>query len=270
VMLMAKRPHASMLDYGPQEREHLRRRLEQRNLSAVCLAGYTNFTADLAHGDIPHREIQIQYVTELARFARDLGGNMVRIFTGYEDSARSYATQWNMLVEVLRECAQRAAQFNVILGIQNHHDLAVSSEALYDLIRAVNEPNCKAMFDAWAPALQGDDLNASARRMGGITVHTTVANYQRRRRFHYDPSIVNYSAQLPAAQAVPIEEGFIDYRGFFRSLCAGGFSGSVAYELCSPLRDGSDLEILDRYARLFVEFLKQVRNDIQSIDLAGK
>ena len=83
-------------------------------------------------------------------------------------------------------------------------------------------------------------------------------------------SMLDYSAQLPAVQAVPIEEGFIDYRGFFRSLCAGGFTGSVAYELCSPLRDGSDLKTLDRYARLFVEFLKQVRNDIQSMDLAGK
>ena len=262
VMLMAKRPHVSVLDYGPKERARLRSRLEAKHLDTVCLAGYTNFTADLEHGDIPQREMQIHHVVELARLARDLGGNRVRIFTGYEHPARGYATQWNLVVDALRECARRAAEFGVIVGVQNHHDLAVSSEALYDLIQAVHEPNCKAMFDAWAPALHGDNLGEAARKMGGMTVHTTIANYQLRRRFHYDPSIVNYAAQLPALQAVPIQEGFIDYRSFLQALCAGGFSGSVAYELCSPLRDGSNEETLDRYARLFVEFLRQVKAEM--------
>src|ERR1039457_7126693 len=59
VMLMAKRPHLSVLDYGPVECARLQEKLEARNLQSLCLAGYTNFTADLEHGDIPHREMQI-------------------------------------------------------------------------------------------------------------------------------------------------------------------------------------------------------------------
>jgi hypothetical protein len=58
------------------------------DLRAVCLAGYTKFTADLEHGDIPHREIQVRHVLELGRLARDLGGNLVQIITGYEDPTR--------------------------------------------------------------------------------------------------------------------------------------------------------------------------------------
>jgi len=262
VMLMAKRPHLSVLDQSPQDRDRLRSRLERNRLHTVCIAGYTNFTADLEHGDIPHREIQIQHVTELARLARDLGGSLVRVFTGYENDSSSYSAQWNLVIDALRECARRAAEFDVTTGVQNHHDIAASSEALRELIRAVGEPNCKAMFDAWAPALHGDDLDASARKMGPLTVHTTVANYVRLRRFLYDPAVIDYQARVPAVQAVPIEEGFIDYRGFLRSLCAGGFTGSVAYEICSPTRDGGSLEMLDRYARLFLEFLDQVRRDI--------
>jgi sugar phosphate isomerase/epimerase len=149
----------------------------------------------------------------------------------------------------------------VTIGVQNHHDIAASTEALRALIAAVGEPNCRALFDAWAPALHGDDLEASARSMGDITAHTTVANYVRLRRFHYEPAVVNYRAALPSLLAVPIDEGFIDYRGFFRALCAGGFRGSVAYELCSPVRDGGRLETLDRYARGFVEFLDAVRRE---------
>ncbi|MBI1787169.1 MAG: TIM barrel protein, partial [Acidobacteria bacterium] len=87
VMLMAKRPHLSLLDYGQRERAALRQRLEERRMKSVCLAGYNNFTGDWEHGEIPHREIQVHYIVELARLARDLGGNLVRIFTGYEHPA---------------------------------------------------------------------------------------------------------------------------------------------------------------------------------------
>ena len=263
VMLMAKRPHLSVLDYGPKERARLRARLEKNDLQTVCTAGYTNFTADLEHADIPHREIQVQHVTELARLARDLGSRLVRVFTGYEAASQSHSAQWNLVVGALKECSQRAAEYEVTLGVQNHHDIACSSEALFELIRAVGEPNCKAMFDAWAPALHGDDLNQSARKVGAITCHTTIANYVRLRRFHYDPAIVNYDAKVPCLLAVPIEEGFIDYRAFLRALCAGGFAGSVAYEICSPIRDGGSLETLDRYARSFLEFLDRVRHEIE-------
>ena len=262
VMLMAKRPHLSLLDHGPKERARLRSRLEKNGLGTVCIAGYNNFTADLEHGDIPHREIQIHHVTELARLAHDLGGNLVRIFTGYETAAASYSAQWQVVIDALRECARRAAEFGVTIGVQNHHDLAAGTEALRQLIRTVGEANCQAMFDAWAPALHGDDLNASARMMGSLTVHTTVANYCRLRRFHYDPAIINYQPQVPALQAVPIDEGFIDYGAFLRALCADGFTGSVAYEICSPTRDGGAIETLDSYARRFVEFHEQTRQDI--------
>src|SRR5579863_8715526 len=74
VMLMAKRPHLSLLDYGEKERASLRRHLEMLHLTDLCIAGYNNFTADLEHGEVPQREMQIHYVTELARLTRDLGG----------------------------------------------------------------------------------------------------------------------------------------------------------------------------------------------------
>ncbi len=258
VMLMAKRPHLSVLDYGVEECRRLRERLERLNLKAVCIAGYNNFTADLEHGDIPHREFQIAHVTRLAEMAHALGGNLVRVFTGYESSAQPLASQWRMVVDALRECARRAAPYGVTVGVQNHHDIAAGWEQMHDLIQAVNEPNCRAMFDAWAPYLQGADLEAAAEKMAPLTVHTTVADYQRRPRYHYNPSVVNYTPATPLVQAVPMGEGAIDYRAFFARLAAAGFRGSVAYEMCSPLRDGGDIGTLDRYARRFLEFMQAV------------
>jgi len=234
----------------------LRSQLEKLGLHASCIAGYTNFTADLEHGDIPHREFQIRHVVELAEMARDLGSSLVRVFTGYEQASPAPSAQMKIVVDALRECAQRAAEFGVTVGVQNHHDLACGYRSQLELIRQINEPNCRAMFDAWAPALHGDDIAAAAGVMASRTVYTTTANYELLPRYRYHPAQVNYEKLLPELQAVPIDAGFIDYRAFLAALVQGGFSGPVAYEMCSPLQGGGGIENLDAYARRFVEFMR--------------
>ena len=256
VMLMAKRPHLSVLDFDTSRRAALRDQLLRVNVKPVCLAGYTNFTADLEHSEIPHLELQIQHIIALAELARDIGCPLVRIFTGYEHPAVSFSQQWKMVVDAIRECCRGAAYFGVTIGVQNHHDIAVGFESHADLIANVGEPNCKALFDAWAPALHGVDIVAAARRLGPMTAHTTIANYVLRPRYRYDSGLVNYTPQLPAIQAVPMQDGFIDYRGFLAALRSTGFTGSIAYEMCSQLRDGGDIQTLDNYARRFLDYMK--------------
>jgi sugar phosphate isomerase/epimerase len=260
VMLMAKRPHLSVLDWNPAARERLRSRAAKLRLRVACLAGYTNFTADLEHRDIPTREFQIRHVVELAEMARDLGCNLVRIFTGYESAAATLDAQTKLIVESLRECAGRTADLGVTMGVQNHHDVACDYESLYEIIQEVNAPNVRAMFDAWAPALQGVDLEAAAAKMAKITVYTTTANYAIRPRFRYHPTLVNYEKLLPTVQAVPMDEGFIDYRSFLANLGAGGFQGPVAYEMCSPLRGGGSIQNLDLYASKFLNYMHAQRD----------
>lgn len=259
VELMAKRPHLSVLDYAPAERARVREHLERVGVRCACIAGYTNFTADLEHADIPHREIQVRHVVELAEMARDLGCDLVRVFTGYDTAAAPYGRQWALVVDSLRESARRAAEFGVTVGVQNHHDVACGFESMRDLIHVVNEPNCRAMFDAWAPALHGDDLRRAARTMAPISVYTTIADYQVRPRFRYDSAVVNYDRVASATLAVPMGEGFIDYDAFLGELNASGYEGPVAYEMCSPLRDGGSIEVLDRYARTFLAFVERLR-----------
>lgn len=259
VMLMAKRPHLSVLDWDGDGRARLRDRLAARGLRTICVAGYTNFTADMEHTEVPTHEIQIEHVTELARMARDLGGNLVRVFTGYENPASNYLTQWSLLVRSLRECAQRASDFGVTIAVQNHHDIASGWESQLDLIEEVDHPNCRAAFDAWAPALQGVDIKEAAEKMAGVTVLTTVANYQIRPRYRLATKLTMFEPILPTTRAVPVDEGFIDFAGFLSALERNGFQGAVTYEMCSPLRGGGSVENLDCYARRFVEFVNKRR-----------
>jgi len=257
VLLMAKRPHLSLLDYGRAECAELRRHIEARHLR-VAVAGYNNFTADWEHGDVPQFEIQVHYITGLARMARDLGADLVRVFTGYEHPAAGFGPQWNVIVKALKECARRAAELGVTIGVQNHHDIGVGYESQYSLVQAVGEANCTALFDAWAPALHGADLKAAARLLAPLTTHTTIANYQVRPRYKYHPALINYTPVTPTVEAVPIDEGMVDYKEFLTTLWDSGFRGTVAYEMCSPLRGGGAVENLDRYATRFLEFLDTI------------
>ena len=258
VMLMAKRPHFSVLDYDVEACRKLKGDLTSRGLRCSVVAGYNNFSADLEHGDVPHREIQIDHITTLARMAAEIEAPIVRIFTAYDHPAQSSSAVWNLTVEAIRECARRAAPLGVTIGVQNHHDVAAHYESQYDLIQAVAEPNCRAVFDAWAPALQGTELVGAANKMAPITCHTTVADYQLRPRYQYQPALVNYEAKTPWTQAVPMGEGFINYRLFFAGMRATGYQGDVAYEMCSPLLGGGSVENLDLYARQFLKYMEDI------------
>jgi sugar phosphate isomerase/epimerase len=258
VMVVGKRPHGSPGELGAEARRRLRDGLERRGLRLAAIAGYTDFCGGSDHLGIPMREMQVLYVTELARLARDLGGDLVRIFTGYGRPDVPYDTQWAWCVEAVKESARRAAEFGVTVGVQNHHDLAVHPDSLLDFLRDVGEPNCRLCFDAWSPALLGCDLRATARKMAPHAALTTVADYVRRERYAYDPALVNYERQTDALRAVPLGEGFIDYVGFLEGLLEGGYpaDGWAAYEMCSVLEGGGGETNLDRCGGRFVEWMK--------------
>src|SRR5262245_47014260 len=117
VMLMAKRPHLSVLDFGVDERRRLRDLLGELNLKVACLAGYTDFCIGSERPEIPTREMQIHYVRELCRLAHDLGSGLVRVFTGYSYQNVTHDQAWGWCVESLRECAHFAADANITIGV---------------------------------------------------------------------------------------------------------------------------------------------------------
>jgi sugar phosphate isomerase/epimerase len=256
VMLMAKRPHLSPLDASDETLARWKAALTETGVRCAVLGAYTDFSGAGA-GEVPHLEIQIAYVESVARLAQSLGANIVRVFTAYEGAA-PLATIWNRTVAALRECCDRAAAFGVTIAIQNHHDVAVHSDVLLELLGDIDRPNCKLGFDAWSPALRGEDLFESARRLAPHAVCTTNADYVRLPRYRYQPEQVNYVPAAPDwVRAVPFGDGFIDYRAFFAGLQAGGFDGVATFEMCSPLRGGGSLENLDRCATRYLDWMRK-------------
>jgi len=262
VMLGAKRPHVSLIDYDDAARKKLRARIKELGLDLVCIAGYNDFTAGIDKPGVPNMEIQALYIGELARLARDLGTGMVRIYTGYERPGIDYEKQYALIVEGLQMAGKIAAQYGVTLIVQNHHDIAVHHDVMKWLLDEVDLPNVKAAFDCWAPTMLGlsaEELKKAVYTMKPYILHTTVADYEKLPRFRYEPSQVNYVPLLPENRLVNAGKGYLDYYTFITTLKEIGYQGYIAYEMCAPLKGGGSLENLDKSAKVFLEYVKQFK-----------
>jgi sugar phosphate isomerase/epimerase len=255
VMLAGKRPHLSPLDLNAEAIAALRDELETSSIQCNVVAAYTDLRPAPA-AEVPFLEMQIAYVESLCRLATALGARVVRIFTAYSTSVESPHAAWQRVVTVVREMCDRAA--GCTIAIQNHHDLALHTSGLLELLHDIDRPNCKLGFDAWSPALRGEDLYEAARQAAPFTAITTNADYIRLRQYRYRPELVNYEPAGPDfVRAVPFGTGFIDYPAFFRGLCEGGFRGPATYEMCSPIRGGGSFDNLDHYAKTYLHWMKE-------------
>jgi sugar phosphate isomerase/epimerase len=260
VELMGKRPPPSVLDADDDMLDRIRTCAEKNGIAIATIAGYTDFTAGKSAAEVPFVEMQVLYVRRLSEIAQRLGAGTVRVFTGYATVENAVSGDWEKCVKAIRESAAVAETFGVCLGVQNHHDTAISTEAFVEFLNDVDHPNCKAMFDPWVPALQGDDLYACAKMLAPRMVQTTLSDYVRLPRWGHLHGLVNYRRLPDMLRAVPLGQGFVDLKSFFKGLCDGGFDGYVAYEMCSPLRGGGSEANLDKAAS---ESLHEIMNVLQ-------
>jgi sugar phosphate isomerase/epimerase len=256
VMLAGKRPHLSPLDYPAERVAELKAILDRNGVACPVVAAYTDF-AGMPAPEVPAVELQLSYIESLCRIGKGLGASVVRVFTAYETDSQPLTAIWNRVVSALREACDRARDYGFTVAIQNHHDVGLHSDALLELLGDIGRANCKLGFDAWSPALRGEELYATAQRLAPHTAITTNADYVRLPRYRYRPEFVNYErAQPDLVRAVPFGDGFIDYRAFFTGLRDGGFDGIATFEMCSPLRGGGLIENLDKCAAQYLRWMR--------------
>ena len=258
VMIAGKRPHLSPLDATPELLQPVQEALAEAHVRCEALAAYTNLSQPASvGGEVPVIEFQIAYVESLARIARQVGASIIRIFTAYEIDGQDPQAQWKRCVTAIREMCERAAGHGVTIAIQNHHDVALHTGALLELLADIDRPNCQLGFDAWSPALRGESLYEAAKMAAPHTILTTNADYLKVPRHRYRPELVNYERQaVDWVRAVPFGTGFIDYPAFFRGLRDGGFNGTAVFEMCSPVRGGGSLANLDAGATTYLRWMQ--------------
>jgi sugar phosphate isomerase/epimerase len=258
VMIAAKRPHLSPLDAKPEYLGVIQEALLDANVACAALGAYTNLSQPTSLGcEVPYIEFQIAYVESLARIAAFLGTKVIRIFTAYEVEGQDPQAQWRRCTTAIREMCDRVAAQGMTIAIQNHHDIGLHTTALLEMLADIDRKNCKLGFDAWSPALRGEELYEAAKLAAPHTVITTNADYIKVPRHRYRPELVNYERQdVDWVRAVPFGAGFIDYAAFFQGLRDGGFDGIATYEMCSPLRGGGSVENLDACANSYLHWMR--------------
>ena len=262
VVLMAKRPHLSPLDYDREARAKLKKRIADLGLTLVGLAGYSDFTTGLDKVGIPHTEIQAAYIGQVAELAADLGTNIVRIFTGYDRSGIPYDRQYALVAEGIRMAALQAQKYGVTLVVQNHHDIALHHDEMYWLMKDIDMPNVKVGWDAWSPNLEGlsqEEIKASIHKLKPYIVQTIAADYIPMPRYRYDNYLTNYLPEPPAMRATQMGKGIIDYDTFIGTLKEIGYQGYLIYEMCEVLEGGGSIQNLDYTAKEFLKFVEKFR-----------
>ncbi len=100
----------------------------------------TGVRNDLADPDPVKRAADVQHIKEWIEVAAKLGAPVIRVFAGpipagYEDKWDEVAA-W--MVESYKECADYAAKYGVIIGVQNHGDMLSTADQTIKMVKMVD------------------------------------------------------------------------------------------------------------------------------------
>jgi sugar phosphate isomerase/epimerase len=128
---------------SPSYLNHLKRRLFRRGLELAGTAVGSSFCLPTP----AEREKHVAFVEEWLDISQRLGSPCLRVFAGpapqghTEDEALSWA------VAGLKECAKRAAEVGVMIGLENHGGLTGTADGLVRLLKAVGSDWVGALLD---------------------------------------------------------------------------------------------------------------------------
>jgi len=111
-----------------------------------------NFTV----ADQAARARDVEWIKLWCEVAAKLGAPVLRIFADTQMRAQTWETVSNgagrgdvekWIADDIRACADHAAKFGVVIGVQNHGDFVKTAADLISLIKRVDSPWCGAIVD---------------------------------------------------------------------------------------------------------------------------
>jgi sugar phosphate isomerase/epimerase len=147
----------------------------------------------------------------------------LRIVAGYPTyrGQEPVSVQIERLTPLLREMCVQAAEFGVVLALENHADFTPAE--LTDLIHRVHHPNLRALFDTGNTIRVGACLIESAAHIASITEIVHLKDL-----YILKESLGNPNASWPSA---PLGRGSLDIPGVLATLRQHGFNGILLIEM---------------------------------------
>jgi len=265
IEVIAKRPHASVLDLSESDRKRVREAIASKGLVLPCVAGYQDFADDYLHPDMPKGEKELLFLRESIRLTRDLGAKILRIYSCFIPQDIPRSTLWRQCVKYLKEGVKYAEDSEVILALQNHSELTLHHLDLLRMIEEVNSPNLRIALDPPYVCMSEASYEAAVEACREHIVYSTASDFIRipnpvNTRV---PGFLHYSIGyfiLYEKKTVPLGKGDVDYPTFFSNLKKIGYDDYLAYEICSPIIGGGSEESLDRCAMESLMYMKEAWN----------
>jgi len=112
----------------------------------ICGTGVRN---DFSLPDVSRRAAEKKHVKEWVEVASKLGAQTLRIFTGGRGAPEGYT--WEQTAEWIaadiRECAEYARRYGVMLALQNHWDFLKTGDETLNLFKKINHDWVGLMLD---------------------------------------------------------------------------------------------------------------------------
>ena len=119
----------------------------ENHIEICCLTPYNSFFNDL---DDAKRKSEIQDIETVIHACEYLGARFIRIYGGNLIAGDTYRLPERRarLVDSMRYLGEKAAAKNVTLVIENHFNtMCVSAKDSYSVIKEINHPNVKILYD---------------------------------------------------------------------------------------------------------------------------
>jgi hydroxypyruvate isomerase len=159
------------------------------------------------------REKYLDRLSETIEIAHKLGCNKLITCTGNEISGKSFQQQFDSIVETLSKAADIASKGKITLvleALNSHVDHAgyflVSSKTGFDIIKKVNSPNLKLLYDVYHMQIMEGNHISTIQQNSNLIGHYHSAGVPGRNEIYKGE--INY---LPILEAID-KSG---YTGFF-------------------------------------------------------
>jgi len=126
--------------------EYIAQIKRQTFLLGLDISG-TGVRNNFAVADGAKRKADVEHIKQWVEVAAQLGAPVLRVFAGQQEKGHPEAEIDKWMIENLRECAEQAGRFGVILALQNHRDFIDTADHLIGILKAVDSPWLAAHLD---------------------------------------------------------------------------------------------------------------------------
>jgi len=215
IEIWAEPPHLVPSSFPGEGRHRLRNLLHELNLEATLHA--TSWDLNIASLNPTIREVSIDLVEESIDLAADIEVDLVVVHPGKMSSSKGTCTETNsILVEALRELAERAREKGVILALENMEkrpkEIIVTPDDLKGLLAAVRSNSLVGLVDVAHANLVLDPTKFLVECLD-VLAHVHISDNKGSAPIH-----------------LPLGKGTIDLGKIFEVLNKGGYKGRVIIE----------------------------------------